>query len=200
MSAATTASLRTRGFSIQWVCLGLYLGFCDIGCLSPLLLASEAAPTWFSSCSLYSSSGLLPGFPFSSVLMSHRVCLRAPALFCLPCCFSPLHILSGWYEYSRGFSSCLLLTTLPSTCLAQICFLSARHIQRILKWTTPCGHRTGTSYSACLEMSLSSSSALSSPPSVNGPCYPPQRRPPKIMLAPFSLDPSLPVTPSRHEV
>lgn len=52
-----------------------------------------------------------------------------------------------------------MLITLQSARLAQICFPSARHIQRISKWTTPCRHPMGTSYSTCLEMSLSSSSA-----------------------------------------
>lgn len=50
-----------------------------------------------------SSLHFLP-LPSSSV-MSHQVCLWVPTLF--PLLFFPLlHPLSGWYEYSCGFSHC----------------------------------------------------------------------------------------------
>lgn len=40
-----------------------------------------------------------------------------------------------------------------------ICFLSIKHIQRVLKWTPPLGRPTATSYSIGLKMNFLSSSA-----------------------------------------
>lgn len=70
-------------------------------------LASQAVPSWVSSCSLTPLSTSFLGFlplPASSC-WCHTASAFGPLLSLL-CCFSLLHALSGWYKYSCGFDSC----------------------------------------------------------------------------------------------
>lgn len=154
-----------------------------------------------SCCSLAPLANSVLGFlslPASSVLMSHRSA-SGPQLCLLCFFFHPCMLFLGARNFPVSTVAVHMPTTLRSTFLAQICFLSTRHIQRVSKWTTPLRCSIATSYLTHLEMSLSSSSAdlLLSLSSLT--CCHPQMSQPKTALA-SSLASPWPATPNGHEV